>query len=98
MQRLGLTFDVLSDPDQSTIRAYRLQFTLDDSLRRIYREIGMALDQHNADGSWNLPVPATFVLDRSGVVRARHVDPNYRERMPVEDILDALGALRASAN
>ncbi|MGH9132647.1 MAG: peroxiredoxin-like family protein [Ilumatobacteraceae bacterium] len=94
VQRLGLGFDVLSDVDQSTIRAYRLQFTLDDDLKRIYRDIGMALDEHNADASWDLPVPATFVLDAAGIVRARHVDPNYRERMPVDDIVAALEAIR----
>jgi hypothetical protein len=42
------------------------------------------------DGSWNLPVPATLVLDRDGIVRARHVDPNCRERMSVDAVLSAL--------
>lgn len=91
--RLGLDFDVLSDVDQSVIRAYRLQFELPEELRAVYRDRGMGLDEQNGDGSWNLPVPATFVLDRDGVVRARHVDPNYRERMPVEEILTALRSL-----
>jgi peroxiredoxin len=97
VQRLRLGFDVLSDLDQSIIRAYRLRFTLDENLRRVYRDMGMALDQHNDDGSWNLAVPATFVLDPDGIVRARHVDPNYRERMAVDDILDALDTIRESA-
>ena len=95
VERLGLGFDVLSDLDQEVSRAYHLQFELPDELRPTYRQWGMALDEHNAVGSWNLPVPATFVIDRRGVVRARHVDPNYRERMTVEEILDALGELSA---
>lgn len=95
VQRLGLAYDVLSDLDQSVIRAYRLQFRLDDDLRPIYRGFNMALDQHNADGTWNLPVPATFVIDQHRVVRARHVDPNYRERMHVENILAALDDITA---
>lgn len=95
VQRLGLGFDVLSDADQAVIRAYRLQFELVVELRDVYRNMGMALDEHNADHSWNLPVPATFVIDRGGVVRARHVDPNYRERMSVDAILAALSDLRA---
>jgi peroxiredoxin len=75
VQRLGLAYDVLSDLDQSLICAYRLQFSLDEDPRPIYRGFDVALDEHNADGSWNLPVPATFVLDQDGIVRARHVDP-----------------------
>lgn len=90
VEKLDLGFDVLSDVDQSVIRAYNLQFELPESLRDTYRSFGMALDEHNADKSWNLPVPATFVLDATGVVRARHVDPDYRQRMPAEEILAAL--------
>lgn len=95
VQRLGLQFDVLSDADQAVIRSYRLQFEVDHELRVVHRQRGLALDEHNPDGSWNLPVPATFVIDRRGVVRARHVDPNYRERMSVDAIITALDELRA---
>lgn len=94
VERLELDFDVLSDLDQAVSRAYGLQFELSSALQDIYPNLGMDLTQHNADGSWHLPVPATFVLDPAGVVRARHVDPNYVERMPVEDIVIAIDALR----
>ncbi len=93
VERLDLGFDVLSDADQGVIRAYGLQFELPEPLRPLYERMNMDLTQHNADGSWYLPVPATFVLDRDGVVRARHVDPNYRERMKPEAIVAALDAL-----
>lgn len=92
-ERLELGFDVLSDPDQSVIRAYRLQFELPAAFRDVYRQMGMDLTTHNADQSWHLPVPATFVLDRAGIVRAAHVDPNYRERFSADAVLDALRAL-----
>lgn len=92
-ERLVLDFDVLSDLDQSVSTAWRLKFELPEALREVYRTMGMALDDHNADGSWNLPVPATFVLDGTGVVRARHVDPNYAKRMPPADVLAALDAI-----
>lgn len=57
--------------------------------------MGLALDQHNADATWQLPVPATFVLDTARIVRARHVDPNYLERMAPTDALAAMDALTA---
>lgn len=93
VQRLGLAYDVLSDLDQSVIRDYRLQFALDEDLRAVYRGFNIALDEQNADSTWNLPVPATFILDQDGIVRARHVDPNYRNRMPVEGIVATLADL-----
>jgi peroxiredoxin len=94
VQRLSLGYDVLSDLDQVVIRDYRLQFELSPELHAAYRQMGMALDERNADGSWNLPVPAISVLDRDGTVRARHVDPNYRERMSVDAIVSALADCR----
>jgi peroxiredoxin len=93
VERLGLGFDVLSDLDQSVTSAYGLQFELTPALQAIYPKLGMDLTQHNADGTWHLPVPATFVLDTTGVVRARHVDPNYLERMSIDDIVAALDDL-----
>lgn len=94
-ERLELGFDVLSDLDQSVSEQWRLRFELPHGLRDVYRDMGMALDEHNADGTWTLPVPATFVLDTEGVVRARHVDPNYRERMDPADVLVALDRIGA---
>jgi peroxiredoxin len=47
----------------------------------------------NADGSHNLPVPGTFIIDTKGVVRSRHVDPNWRNRMELEGVLEALRAI-----
>lgn len=79
-EKLDLGFEVLSDVDQSVADAYRIRFPLGDSLREIYEQF-LPLPEHNADGSWNLPVPATFVIDASGVVRGRHVDADYRHRM-----------------
>lgn len=96
VEREQLAFDVLSDPDQEVIRAYRLQFELSDELKAIYPLLGMDLTELNADGSWHLPVPATFVLDATGVVRARHVDPDYTRRMDVDEILGVLRSLRAA--
>ncbi len=95
-EKLALGFDVLSDVDQAVARQWGLQFELPEDLRDMYRAMGMALDGHNADGSWNLPVPATFVVDGAGVVRARHVDPDYRQRMTAEEIVAALAAIAAA--
>lgn len=90
VETLDLGFDVLSDLDQSIIAAYRLQFELPDDLKMLYEQIEMPLTAINADGTWNLPVPATFVIDAEGVVRARHVDPDYRTRMEPREILAAV--------
>jgi peroxiredoxin len=40
------------------------------------------------------PIPATFVMGRDGLIMARFVDPDYRKRMAIEDMLQALRAAR----
>ena len=91
--RLELAFDVLSDVDQDVARAYALRFPLTDGLRAAYESYGLVLPEQNADGSWCLPVPATFVIDPAAVVQARHVEPDYRRRLEPAEILAALDAV-----
>jgi peroxiredoxin len=89
-----LEFSVLSDVDQSVIRAYRLQFVVAGELRDLHLNVFHNDPRaRNADGSMNLPVPATFIIDRDGVVRARFVNADWRVRMEPADIITALRAL-----
>ena len=46
---------------------------------------------HGNDG-WMLPIPATFAVGRDGIVKARFVDPDFRRRMAIEDLIAALKA------
>ena len=98
-EKAELTFDVLSDVDQAVIRRYKLQFTLPADLQGLHVNVFQVdLRDHNADGSWHLPVPGTFVVDRGGVVRAAHVSADYRTRMEPSDILVALDELGVAAS
>jgi peroxiredoxin len=93
-EKAELAFEVLSDADQKVIRAYKVQFTAPTDLQDLHLNIfHNDLRTHAADGSWNLPVPATFVIDRAGIVRAAHVSPDYRTRMEPADIITALTRL-----
>ena len=42
-----------------------------------------------SDG-WVLPIPATFVVGRDGLVKARFVDPDFRKRMEIDDLVAAV--------
>jgi peroxiredoxin len=46
---------------------------------------------HGNDG-WVLPIPATFVVGRDGLVKARFVDPDFRKRMEIDDLIAAFRA------
>jgi peroxiredoxin len=93
-EKAELGFDVLSDVDQAVIRAFRVQFTLPADLQDVHvNAFQLDLRDQTADHSWQLPVPATFVIDRDGIVRAAHVSADYRTRMEPVDIIAALDSL-----
>ena len=93
-EKAELTFDVLSDVEQKVIRDYRLQFTMPQEAKDVYLGIvALDLGKQNADGSWNLPVPGTFIIDRKGLIRERHVTADFTQRMEPEDVLAALEPL-----
>jgi peroxiredoxin len=90
-----LTFPVLSDLDQEVIRAYRIQFTLTGDLEDLQVNVFQNDPAtQNADHTRSLPVPATFVIDRDGVIRAAFVSADWRYRPEPADIIAALEALQ----
>ena len=48
------------------------------------------VSSHNSDGSWNLPVPRTFVIDQKGIIRKRHLTADSLNRMEPEEVIAAL--------
>src|SRR5262245_40543520 len=82
-------FPILTDLD------YALQLNLaiwiNDEKREAMTAAGWDISAFQANDHWTLPIPATFIVGADGVVKARFVDPDYRKRMPLEDIFQALG-------
>jgi peroxiredoxin len=51
---------------------------------------GRDLPDYQGNDAWFLPIPATFVLAPGGTVKERFIDPDYRRRMAIDDLLSAL--------
>jgi peroxiredoxin len=92
-----LAFPVLSDVGNKVARQFGIVFELSDGLVELYRKFGHALEDFNgADGSRELPVPATFLLDGQGTIRLAHVDVDYTRRIDPDDVIGVLGAFKTS--
>jgi len=83
-------FHVLTDMDNGYAMSLNLVFWVGEEMRNFMSTAGLDLAEYQGNDSWMVPVPATFVVDRGGRVKARFVDPDYRKRMTIESILDAL--------
>jgi len=88
-----LSFDVLSDAGNKIARQFKLVFPVADILRPIYKNIGADLPAYNGDESWELPMPGTFVVDKSGTVRLAFVDADYTHRLEPQAIVNCLRSL-----
>ncbi len=85
-------FHILCDLDNGYALELNLLFWVGDEAQRAMAAAGVDLPRFQGNDTWMLPIPATFVVGADGVVRARFVDPDYRRRMEVEDLLEALRA------
>ena len=92
-EKHALAFPVLSDAGNAVARTYGLVFQLDEIMRKHNSAFGLDLAQVNGDDSWELPIPATFVLDREGRVRWRHARADHTRRAEPADVLAALRSL-----
>ena len=94
-EKNGLTFHLLSDLGNKVARSFGLVFQLPPDLREIYLILGIDLSVSNGDDSFELPIPATYVIDRGGVIRAVRADADYVKRMEPSDIVTALKSITA---
>ena len=88
-----LSFDVLSDIGNILAKQCGLVFTLPESLRPIYEAWEIDIPDHNGDSSFELPIPATYIVDTTGRVRHAHVYMDYTRRLEPNIIIEQLGTI-----
>jgi peroxiredoxin len=87
-------FPILTDMDNGYAMSLNLAVWIGDEMKQITHErLNHDLAAFQGNDSWMLPIPATFVLGRDGTIAARFVDPDYRKRMAIDDLLAALRGL-----
>jgi peroxiredoxin len=90
-----LAFPVLSDVGNKIARQFGIVFELSDELLELYRQSGHALEEANGEGGKKaLPIPATFLVDRKGIIRLAHVDADYTRRLDPDDVIENLKTIK----
>jgi peroxiredoxin len=90
-----LSFPVLSDAGNKVAREFGLVFTLSEQLRPLYESFNIDLPATNGDKSFELPIPATFIIDSDGVVKGAFVNADYKQRMDLSDIINVLKEIKS---
>jgi peroxiredoxin len=95
-KKLNLAFDILTDLHLKTAEEFRLVFTLPDYLRELYKSFGSTLDRFNDEPQYRLPMPARYIIDKQGIIRAADVNVDYTIRSEPAETLQQLRTLTAS--
>ena len=88
--KADLTFPVLSDVGNKVAHDYRLVYTMSESIRPYSADLA----KYNGDESWELPLAATFVINRDRVIRLAFVSADHRQRLDPTAIIAALEELQ----
>jgi len=86
----GVSFPILTDMDNGYAMSLNLAIWVGGEMEEYMTSIGRTLPTYQGNDSWMLPIPATFVVNRDGRIRARFVAPDYRKRLAVEELIEAM--------
>ncbi|NCO74974.1 MAG: AhpC/TSA family protein [Cyanobacteria bacterium] len=87
IEKNELSFEVLSDIGNKISHQFGLTFTVSEQLRPIYESFGINLLQSNGDESYELPIPATYIIDKNGLIIDSFVKTDYTQRLAPEEII-----------
>ena len=85
-----LRFPLLSDAENKVARQFGLVYRVPDYQQEIYRRAFVNLPFANGDHSWELPIPATYILGREHEVVFASANADYTERPEPADIVKSL--------
>ena len=93
-----LDYEVLSDVGNRLARELDLTYRLADEVIDVYLEAGYDLSAINGDDSWQLPVPATYLIESSGKIALAHIDTDDSKRLDPTAIIAVLSAIQDTSD
>ncbi len=93
IEKHGLEFEVLTDAGNKIAKEFKLVFNLADELRPIFKQFNFDVPKYNGDESWELPIPATYIVNIDGRIVHSFVNADYTQRMEPNEIISKLKEL-----
>jgi len=90
IKKTSAGFSIIQDKDDDIMKAYGVNFMMDDATFSKYKGYGIDLEVNNGNTRHTLPVPATYIINRSGKIKFVHFDPNYQKRASVNTLTKEL--------
>ena len=88
----AIPFPVLSDSDAAIIEAFHVVKKVQDDEFTKMKGFGVDLETYSGKAHHEMAIPALFLIDRTGLVRWAHSDPDFKVRPTTAQILAAIDA------
>jgi peroxiredoxin len=89
-EEAGGSFPFLTDVGGGYALSLNLAIWVDEGMSKMIEGAGWDAPVYQGGTGWILPIPAVFVIRQDGTIAARHVDPDYRRRMELDDLLSGV--------
>ncbi len=90
IKKTKAVFPVLFDSGMKVMEAYKVNFKVDDKTVEKYKGYGIDFDKANGSNGASLPVPATYIVDKNGLIKQVFFNTDYTKRPSVQQILENL--------
>lgn len=87
-------FPILTDLDNAYALSLNLSYWLGEEIERHYRALGCDVSNFQSNNFWIVPTPATFIVGQDGLIRMRFVDPDFRKRPTIDELIAAFRTAR----
>ena len=90
IEKTKASFPIISDSALAVMKMYKVNFAVDEATQTKYKKYGINFSEANGSNGANLPVPATYVVGKNGVIKYAFFNPDYKVRSSVQDLLNHL--------
>ena len=91
IEKTGAGFDIVSDHENTIMKKYDVDFKVTStykSLVNLFKSVSIA-ENNDQEEAW-LPVPATYIINKKGIIEFVQFDPDYKNRASVKQMLKNL--------
>ncbi|VAX22767.1 hypothetical protein MNBD_NITROSPINAE02-1921 [hydrothermal vent metagenome] len=92
-EKHSISFEILSDIGNKVAREYNVVFVMANELRPIYSQFGFDIENDTGNNSYEIPIPATYVVDTDGTIVSAFVDVDHTKRMEPSSIIETLESI-----
>ena len=89
-----LQFTVLSDPNLNVARSFRIVYQLPDETNAKYKAHGLDLATYNSTEKAELPISATYIVNKKGEIVYAYIEPDYKKRAEPSVIIETLAKMK----